>query len=104
MTPATWREMVDRTRELELALGEGVKFVADNERETVIVQRRCIRAALDLAAGTVLRRSHLDVLRPAPRDGITPDQLDAVVGRRLRSAVSAGEHLRWSLLDETPPA
>ena len=35
MTPDTWREMVDRTRELEAALGSHEKFVADNEKETV---------------------------------------------------------------------
>ena len=34
MDPKTWREMVERTRELELALGSTEKMVADNERET----------------------------------------------------------------------
>ena len=55
MTPATWREMVDRTRELEYALGSAEKNVCGNEQETVVVQRRCLRAARDLAAGTVDR-------------------------------------------------
>src|SRR5713226_991119 len=54
MDPAGWREMVDRTRELEYALGSTIKFVAENERETVVVQRRCVRAACDLEAGTIL--------------------------------------------------
>ena len=31
--------------ELERALGSGNKLVADNERETVVIQRRCLRAA-----------------------------------------------------------
>src|SRR5262249_53339138 len=43
MDPRTWREMVDRTRELEAALGTGVKRVEENERETVVLQRRSIR-------------------------------------------------------------
>ena len=30
MNPATWREMVERTRELELALGDGQKRVEGN--------------------------------------------------------------------------
>ena len=72
MTPATWREMVDRTRELELALGQPAKSVAGNEEATVVVQRRCVRAARDLPAGTVLTREMLDVLRPAPRNSIFP--------------------------------
>ncbi len=36
MDPAGWRDMVNRTRELEAALGGGVKRVADNELETVV--------------------------------------------------------------------
>jgi N-acetylneuraminate synthase len=40
MNPTTWREMVDRTRELEAALGDGIKRVEANELETRILQRR----------------------------------------------------------------
>src|SRR5580658_4753780 len=70
MSPSSWREMVDRTRELELALGSSSKFVSENERETVVVQRRCLRAVRDLVAGTVLQEEMLEALRPAPRDAI----------------------------------
>lgn len=48
MTPQSWRDMVDRTRELERALGNPDKQVGENELETVIVQRRCVRAGRDL--------------------------------------------------------
>ena len=48
MNPVTWREMVERTRELERALGSPEKFVAGNEMETVVIQRRCLRAARDI--------------------------------------------------------
>jgi N-acetylneuraminate synthase len=99
MTPASWREMVDRTRELEYALGDPVKRVADNEQSTVVVQRRCVRAANDLAAGIVLRREMIDILRPAPHDGIFPYEIGKVIGARLRVGVPAGEALTWSMLE-----
>lgn len=98
MDPGTWRDMVDRTRELEAALGSADKFVAANEQDTVVVQRRAIRAARDLQAGTVLTRDMLDVLRPAPRDGIFPYDIEAVVGKRVAETVAQGQHLRWDLL------
>ena len=53
MTPTTWREMVDRTRELEKALGSADKFITANEKDTSIVQRRCVRAARDIKAGEI---------------------------------------------------
>jgi sialic acid synthase SpsE len=102
MTPSTWREMVDRTRELELALGSSSKFVSDNERETVIVQRRCMRAVKDLTAGTVLREDMLEALRPAPPGAVFPFDLKRVVGKTLSCNLSAGECLRWTNLGEVP--
>lgn len=98
-TPSEWREMVDRTRELERALGSNEKFVAENEADTVVVQRRCLRAARDLAAGQTLGRENLDVLRPSPREAIQPYELDRVVGCVVRQPLKAGEHLTWAHLE-----
>lgn len=96
MDPRTWREMVDRTRELELSLGTGVKKVEDNERETVVLQRRAIRLRSDLTAGTQLAREHLSPLRPCPADAVSPSDLAMVVGTTLRQSMKAGEYLRWN--------
>lgn len=98
-TPDEWREMVLRTRELERALGETEKFLAENEKETVVVQRRCLRASRDLPSGYVLTRQDIDVLRPAPREAIPPYEIQKAVGRALRVSVRAGEHLEWAKLE-----
>ena len=95
MDPKAWREMVDRTRELESALGAGVKQVEENERETVVLQRRAVCAAENLAAGTTLSRERLKVLRPCPLDGIPPYCMDDIIGKKVRRDISVGEHLRW---------
>lgn len=93
--PDSWREMVERTRDLEAALGSAEKRVADNERETVVLQRRCLRAARDLPAGHVLAAADVEALRPAPREGVLPYDLPSVVGRRLVRPLLRGEHLRF---------
>ena len=54
ITPGEFREMVDRTRELELSLGSTEKQVEANEVETVLIQRRCLRVSKDLAKGKSL--------------------------------------------------
>lgn len=95
MDPKTWREMVDRTRELEQALGSGVKKIEGNESETVVLQRRSIRLKADLPRGATLSRNDLAVLRPCPEDGLPPYKMTEIVGRQLRRAMKAGEHLRW---------
>jgi N-acetylneuraminate synthase len=95
MTPATWRDMVDRTRELEAALGHATKEVADNERETVVIQRRCVRAARELPPGSVLTRDDLVVLRPCPPDAIVPCDLDHLIGRRTVVPLCHHDYLTW---------
>lgn len=99
MTPVAWREMVDRTRELERALGRAEKFVAGNEQETVVIQRRCLRAARDLEAGTILTGDDIDVLRPAPGAAIFPYEIERVVGRRVREFLQRGEYFTWANLE-----
>lgn len=95
MDPASWRDMVDRTRELENALGTGLKRVEENELETVVLQRRAIRAVGELPAGHVITRADLAVLRPCPGGALEPYHLEQVVGKRVRHGISEGEHLRW---------
>jgi len=98
MDPRSWREMVDRTRELERALGSRRKRVADNEQETVIIQRRCLRAARDLEAGEILCREMIDVLRPATVGAIEPHEVSLAVGSTVLENVPACEALRWTML------
>ena len=93
MDPRDWREMVDRTRELEVALGVSRKFVAENERQTVVLQRRCLRFTSDLPAGSILEHHHLEALRPAPFDAVMPYDLEKIVGHKLSRDKEAGQHL-----------
>lgn len=100
MDPVTWRAMVDDARMLEAALGDGVKKIEDNEEQTVVLQRRCVRAARDLPAGTLLRRGDLEVLRPAPLDAIPAHDVSVAVGRTTARELVHGEALTWSDLEE----
>lgn len=104
MDPRTWRDMVQRTRELELALGFPRKQVAENEKETIVVQRRCVRAARDLPEGAVLTRDMLDVLRPAPAGSVPASEINKLIGRRLRSALSTGQAFSWTSVDDIAKA
>lgn len=94
MDPITWRDMVDRTRELELAMGLGVKKVEHNELETVVVQRRSLRATSDFHAGHVIVEGDFIPLRPCPGDAVSPAEAQAIIGRKLSVNRIKGEYLR----------
>lgn len=91
MDPITWREMVDRTTELEMALGDGKKNVERNELDTVVVQRRCICAARNIAAGIELKFEDLLMLRPAPNGSLEPHRAVDLIGKKLKMSKVMGE-------------
>lgn len=99
MNPVTWKEMVERTRELELSLGDGCKRIEGNEQETAIVQRRAVRVKHTLTAGTILADDMLEELRPAPKDAVFPYQKSEVIGRRLIQTKEQGDYLRFTDLE-----
>ncbi|NIS83325.1 MAG: N-acetylneuraminate synthase [Anaerolineales bacterium] len=100
MDPDAWSQMVERTRELERALGSPDKRVADNEKDTVVLQRRCLRAARDIKADEKLTREMIDVLRPATPGAIEPYRIEDVIGTKALVDIPFGDALRWTDLRE----
>lgn len=99
LDPVTWREMVDRTRELEAAIGDANKKIEDNEKETVVIQRRSLRWARDISKGEKICRSDLEVLRPCPPDGIPPYHINDLLNQTLIAEGTKGSHVKWSDLE-----
>lgn len=96
LNPKDWAHMVTETRQLERALGLPDKFVAANEVDTVVVQRRCLRAARDIQAGEIITREMIDVLRPATPGAILPPYIPDVIGTKALHAIPSGKELRWT--------
>ncbi len=91
MDPASWKDMVDRTRELELALGPSEKRVMENEFQTVVLQRRAVRAKREIRAGTSIAADDLTVLRPCPAGALPPYRMNEAIGRTARRDIPAGD-------------
>jgi N-acetylneuraminate synthase len=100
MTPDQWVKMVEETRLLERAMGSPDKVVAQNEMETVVVQRRCLRAKREIKTGEVLKREMIAVLRPASPGAIKPFEIPQVIGTRAIKDIPEGKELRWTDLGD----
>ncbi len=96
MNPKTWREMVDRSRELEASLGNGSKVVEENEKETVVLQRRALRATRKLNANNKIQEGDLFPLRPCPEDAIKPAELKNIINKELINDIPEGEVIKWN--------
>ena len=91
LDPKTWSAMVKETRLLERALGDGVKRIEANEVDSAIVQRRALRYRRDLKKGKKIEREDLIALRPCPANGLTPFEIDSLIGKSLKRDVSQDE-------------
>jgi pseudaminic acid synthase len=87
-------QMVQRIRQLELAMGSTRKFVVQEEAETVYVQRRGLYAANNIKKGQLIRNEDIVILRPAL--GILPKYRSVVVGKIAREDIAANEPIFWN--------
>ena len=97
MEPWEFKQMVERVRLLEKALGNTRKEVVEEEAETVIVQRRSLHAKRDIKKGEIIQREDIIELRPAV--GIPPKFKEIMVGRRAKVDIGKYEAIHWEDLD-----
>jgi N-acetylneuraminate synthase len=94
MDSKSWKEMVDNTRLLETSLGETIKRVQENEKETVILQRRAIRVIKDMKKGDIITSNAIEFQRPAPIDCFIGNDINKVLNKRLSKDIVFGDYIR----------
>lgn len=95
MTPKTWKEMVDRSRELELALGSDLKRIEKNELDTVVVQRRSLHANRFIKKGSKIKKNDIICLRPCLKGSINPYDFKLIKNKVLKKDLEKGEIIFW---------
>jgi sialic acid synthase SpsE len=95
LDPEEWNEMVTQSSKILEVLGNGEKKIEYNETESRIVQRRALRYSGELLSGQTITLNDLTALRPIPSDGISPMEVEKVIGRRMACNVSKDQLVRW---------
>jgi len=93
MNPKSWEEMVKRTRELEMSFGDGIKKIEKNEKQTNIVQRRCVRLKRNMCKGEKITINDLEFLRPAPIKSFKPFEINKFLGKKIIRNKQKGSEL-----------
>jgi N-acetylneuraminate synthase/N,N'-diacetyllegionaminate synthase len=94
--PEDFPTLVRHLREVEAALGSGVKTVQPCEAAALIWALKGLVAARDLPAGTVLEENMLIAKRAGA--GLAPVQLPKILGRKLSRDLSEDQPLEWDHL------
>ncbi|GAA4408776.1 N-acetylneuraminate synthase [Nibrella viscosa] len=93
LEPEELRHMVRAIRHIEVALGDGVKKPTPSEQKNMAVARKSIHLGQALPAGHVLTEADLVMKRPG--SGISPMQMDRVIGRTLAVDAASDHLLTW---------
>lgn len=93
LEPEELNHLVQAIRNVEKAMGDGVKQPTAAERETMVIARKSLVAARDMAAGDALTINDIVIKRPGT--GIPPEFVDVVAGMRLSRDVSRDTVLLW---------
>lgn len=80
LEPEELAAMVSSIRNIELAMGNGVKEVKESERPNLIAARRSIVAARPIKEGEVITEEDITTKRPAT--GLSPMLWDKVIGSK----------------------
>jgi N,N'-diacetyllegionaminate synthase len=88
-------KMVTSIRNIELAIsGTGIKGPSKSEMKNMAIARKSIHAGRLMKKGEVLRESDLIILRPG--DGISPMEMELVIGKTLSIDVNSGHKFSYS--------
>lgn len=93
-----FKEMVKNIRIMEKALGSPTKTLYDEERETVMLQRRCLCAARDIPKGSAISEDMIDVLRPFVAGALEPEYRLRILGHIAKVAYKEGDPFAWDNL------
>ena len=94
----SFKRLISKVRELEQMLGDGVKRVEHNEKDTIIVQRRALYARKKISKGEIISADHLVPLRPCPSGSISVKNILDLIGKKSKKNIKSGDLLKKNIL------
>lgn len=97
LNPEELKRMVRAIRNIEMAIGTGIKQPSPSEKENIAIARKSIVAACDIKAGEIFSEENLTSKRPG--SGISPMMWEALIGRPAKSDYNADDLINVAELE-----
>jgi len=91
LEPAELKAMVNAIRNIEQALGDGVKRLMPSEVENIVIARKSIVARQSISKGEIFSSENITAKRP--NNGISAMQWDEVIGKAAKRDYSTDEFI-----------
>lgn len=96
-SPADLKALVESVREVEAALGDGIKRPSAAELANRDSMRRSLVAVSPIPAGATIVRDMLTAKRPGT--GIPPSDVGRLLGRTAKVEIPGDEPIEWWMID-----
>lgn len=97
LSPEEFRKMVKTIRNIEKALGDGIKAPRKTEMAVQAVARKSIVALRNVSKGTQLSAEMLTIKRPGT--GISPKYLNELTKRRAKTNIKRDQVITWDKIE-----
>jgi N-acetylneuraminate synthase len=89
-------QMVMAIRNIEMAMGSGLKEPSLSEQKNMAIARKSIHAANDIKKGALIAEQDLVMLRPG--DGVSPMEMDKFIGKTALLNITKGAKLDFNCI------
>ena len=82
LEPGELKLMVDSIKNIEKAMGDGIKRPSGSEKKNIYIARKSIVASREIFAGDIFSEENITVKRPG--SGVSPMKWNDVIGKRSK--------------------
>ncbi len=93
LEPSELKAMVFAIRNIETAMGNGIKKTSPSEEKNKVIARKSIVAASNIKKDDIFDENNITVKRPG--NGISPMKWDNVIGRKANRNFNQDELINW---------
>jgi sialic acid synthase SpsE len=96
--PDELKDMVKAIRNVEKAIGNGIKRPTKNEEEIKNIARRSLVAARDIKAGETVTLNNISIKRPGI--GIAPELIEQIINKVAKIDIKKDSLLEWDYFNK----
>lgn len=89
LEPHEFKELIKGIRDIEKALGTGIKKPSESEKKNTYGMRRSLVAKRDIKSGTMIKKE--DVAFKRPMNGLSPNYYEELIGTKIHFDLAKDE-------------
>jgi N-acetylneuraminate synthase/N,N'-diacetyllegionaminate synthase len=99
LEPAEFKLLVEGIRDVEAALGNGIKKPTQEEEAIKNFARKKIIAEMDILKNTAITEEMVKIKRTGSGEGLPPKCINSILGRKTRFDIKANSPITWTMIE-----